>query len=58
MTAERGGTVSVFEARRYLEASRELVWAVISDVELYGEVAPNLRSARRVSGEGVGMRRV
>ena len=49
--------MSVFETRRYVEAPRELVWEVIFDVELFGEVARNLKSADRVSGEGVGMRR-
>ncbi len=49
--------MAVFETQRYVEAPRPLVWEVISDVELFGEVAPNLRSAHRVAGEGVGMRR-
>jgi ribosome-associated toxin RatA of RatAB toxin-antitoxin module len=49
--------MSVFETRRYVEAPRDLVWEVVADVELFGEVAPNLKSAHKVSGEGVGMRR-
>lgn len=50
--------MSVFEMRRYVEAPRGLVWDVISDVELFGEVAPNLKGARKIEGEGEGMRRV
>jgi ribosome-associated toxin RatA of RatAB toxin-antitoxin module len=40
---------------RTVDAPRAVVWDVITDQELYGEVAPNLSSAAVVEGAGEGM---
>jgi hypothetical protein len=43
------------DASRVVAAPRELVWDLISDQRLYGEIAMNLSSAEIIGGEGVGM---
>jgi ribosome-associated toxin RatA of RatAB toxin-antitoxin module len=40
---------------RTVDAPRAVVWDVITDQELYGEVAPNLSSVAVVEGAGEGM---
>lgn len=42
-------------ATRTVDAPADVVWAVVADQPLYGEVAPNLASVEVVSGEGAGM---
>lgn len=46
---------NVIEVSRDVAAPRDLVWELISDHRLYGELAPNLTDVRVVSGTGVGM---
>ena len=41
-----------FAMERCVEAPADLVWAVISDVVGYAEVAPNLSRAEILEGEG------
>lgn len=41
--------------QRSFDAPAALVWEVVADHDLYGEVAPNLASVTVVDGEGVGM---
>jgi hypothetical protein len=45
------------EASRLVHAPASVVWAVISDQEYFGIVAPNLSSVQVLSGHGQGMRR-
>jgi ribosome-associated toxin RatA of RatAB toxin-antitoxin module len=40
---------------RTVDAPRAVVWDVITDQELYGDVAPNLSSVTVVGGAGEGM---
>lgn len=42
---------------RLVNAPKDIVWEVISDVEAYAEVAPNLSKAVILSGQGEGMSR-
>lgn len=42
---------------RLVNAPKNIVWEIISDVEAYAEVAPNLSKAVIVSGQGKGMYR-
>jgi len=44
-----------FEDSRTFDAPPDLVWAVITDTDLYAEVAPNLSSVEVLEGEGEGM---
>ncbi|MEZ4669456.1 MAG: SRPBCC family protein [Anaerolineae bacterium] len=46
-----------FQARRTLHAPAEVVWDVISDHTLFGQVAPNLRQVVVLDGAGEGMSR-
>ena len=47
--------MNVFEISRLVHAPKEIVWEVISDVEGYADIAPNLAKATILSGEGQGM---
>jgi ribosome-associated toxin RatA of RatAB toxin-antitoxin module len=44
-----------FSDSRTFEATPERVWEVVTDGELYAEVAPNLSRVEVLSGEGEGM---
>lgn len=44
-----------FYAERMVQASADVVWDIISDVEGYAQAAPNLSRAAVLSGEGAGM---
>lgn len=46
-----------FKIERLIDAPADVVWSIISDVEGYAEIAPNLSKAKIVSGEGAGMQR-
>jgi len=41
--------------QRSIDAPAAVVWAVVTDHELYGEVAPNLSTVEVVEGDGEGM---
>jgi ribosome-associated toxin RatA of RatAB toxin-antitoxin module len=44
-----------FEDSRVFDAPPDLVWEVITDTDLYAEVAPNLSRVEVLEGEGEGM---
>ena len=44
-----------FEDSRVFDAPPDLVWAVITDTDLYADVAPNLSRVEVLEGEGEGM---
>jgi uncharacterized protein YndB with AHSA1/START domain len=46
---------NVIEVTRDVAAPREVVWRLIIDHTLYGEIAPNLARVEVLSGEGKGM---
>lgn len=43
--------------RRSIDAPAELVWTVITDPDVYAEVAPNLSQVEVIEGAGEGMKR-
>jgi ribosome-associated toxin RatA of RatAB toxin-antitoxin module len=47
--------MTTISLHRTVDAPRAVVWDVITDQELYGEVAPNLSSVAVVEGAGKGM---
>jgi ribosome-associated toxin RatA of RatAB toxin-antitoxin module len=47
--------MTTISMHRTVDAPRAVVWDVITDQELYGEVAPNLSSVAVVEGAGEGM---
>jgi ribosome-associated toxin RatA of RatAB toxin-antitoxin module len=47
--------VATFEVERYVEASRERVWEVVSDAANLADHAPNLSKSAVLAGEGEGM---
>ena len=47
--------MATISLERGIDAPPEVVWAVVTDPEVYEAVAPNLTSVEIVSGEGVGM---
>ena len=49
--------MSQLKFERLVRAPASMVWHVISDVEAYADVAPNLSKAVIEEGEGLGMRR-
>ena len=49
--------MSVVHIRRRVDAPAPLVWDVVSDLEGYADVAPNLSGAEVLEGRGVGLRR-
>lgn len=46
-----------FTIERLVEAPKEMVWRMVSDVVEYAEIAPNLSKAVIEEGNGLGMRR-
>jgi ribosome-associated toxin RatA of RatAB toxin-antitoxin module len=49
--------MSKLKVERLVNAPADKIWPVISDVEAYADVAPNLSKAQIISGEGQGMQR-
>ncbi|MPZ15523.1 MAG: hypothetical protein GEU73_14070 [Chloroflexi bacterium] len=49
--------VAVFEIVRWVAAPREPVWPIVSDLERYAHVAPNLSAAHVIEGSVLGTRR-
>ncbi|WP_136591301.1 type II toxin-antitoxin system RatA family toxin [Salinigranum halophilum] len=47
--------MTTISMHRTVDAPRTVVWDVITDHELYGEVAPNLSSVSVVEGKGEGL---
>lgn len=47
--------MAMIEIKRMVQAPKEVVWQVISDVEGYAHFAPNLSDAKIVSGSGTDM---
>lgn len=47
--------MATFEAQRYVEASRERAWEIVSDAANLAVHAPNLSKTEVVAGEGEGM---
>ena len=50
--------VEVAHVERTVRSGREVAWAVVTDHELYGRLAPNLSAVHVQSGTGAGMVRV
>lgn len=46
-----------FQIERLVQAPPEAVWPIISDVEGYADIAPNLSRAEIITGEGADMQR-
>lgn len=46
-----------FTDSRWYDADPDAVWRVITDPDIYADVAPNLSRVTVLDGEGVGMRR-
>jgi hypothetical protein len=51
---KNGDAMQTFELDRYIDAPRAQAWAVLSDLDGWGEHAPNLRSTEVVAGGGEG----
>ena len=49
--------MGMMKIERFVDAPKEVVWTVISDLEGYADAAPNLTRAVIESGQGEGMKR-
>lgn len=55
--SKANGNIKQLSFERTVDASKEVVWKVISDVADYHEVAPNIDEVKIISGKGEGMLR-
>ncbi len=53
--SKRGTNAKLMSFKRIVKANKSKVWEIISDVENYHKIAPNIDDSKIISGEKVGM---